>query len=406
MRGFIRFMFTLLCLFVLFNFVSAQEVDKELWEKAQKIHDDVLVIDPHAHPMIYLYATPYFLDLGNKTGRSQIDFVTMKEGGVDTVFLSMPLVNDEGSGNPSKKINDDIELIREQVKKYSDLASIASTPSDIRRIHNAGKRAVLFGIEYPGLTEGHTVMLEPYYKSGVRIITIAHDRIDRIAESDTDDAGESGLSQYGKEVIKEMNRLGMLIDITHCADRLQVDIVKESQMPVVASHSCVRALHDTGRNISDSILRAIAEKGGVVCISFYCGHLSKEYTKKAQKPRELFNKEREKLREELKDNPEELSKELMELEKKAFPPGVSIEVLIDHIDHAVKVAGADHVGLGSDFGGIHNPVGLETAAGYPLITYHLFKRGYSEEDIKKILGSNVLRVFEEVHQFAKGQKTQ
>lgn len=390
----------LLCIVFIFSFASTEEIDKELWEKAQKIHENAIVIDSHAHPMIYLYSTPYFLDLGNKTGKSQTDFVTMKEGGVDTVFLSMPLVNDEGSENPSKKICDDIELIRDQVEKYASVAALASTPSDIRKIHSTGKRAVLFGIEFPGSLEGHIVMLEPYYKSGVRLITLAHDESERITESDSNEAGESGLSQFGKEVVSEMNRLGMLIDITHCSDKLQMDILKESQMPVIASHSCVRALHDIGRNIPDNILKSIAKKGGVVCMTFYSGHLSKDYTEKVQKPREIFNKERERLGKELKDNPDELNKKLMELDKKIFPPGVEIEVLIDHIDHAVKVAGVDHVGLGSDFGGIHNPVGLETAAGYPLITYQLLKRGYKEEDIKKILGGNVLRVFEEVHRYA------
>jgi membrane dipeptidase len=167
----------------------------------------------------------------------------------------------------------------------------------------------------------------------------------------------------------------------------------------------VRALHSIGRNIPDDILIAIAEKGGVVCMTFYCGHLSKDYTEKVQEPREIYNKERERLSKELKDNPDELNKRLMALDKKIFPPGVDISVLIDHIDHAVKVMGVDHVGLGSDFGGIHNPVGLETAVGYPLITYHLLKRGYKEEDIKKILGDNILRVFEAVQEYAGGQKS-
>jgi membrane dipeptidase len=162
----------------------------------------------------------------------------------------------------------------------------------------------------------------------------------------------------------------------------------------------VRALHNIDRNIPDDILEAIAGKGGVICMTFYCGHLSKDYTEKVQKPREIFNREIERLSHELKNNPDELKKRLLALDKKIFPLGVSIEVLIDHIDHAVKVAGVDHVGLGSDFGGIHNPVGLETAAGYPLITYHVLKRGYSGEDIQKILGGNLLRVFEKVHRYA------
>jgi membrane dipeptidase len=400
----IRIPTVFLLMFVGISFTLAQEVDQELWEKTRKLHKEAIVIDAHAHPMIHLYMTRHFLNLGNKTGKSQTDFVTMKEGGVDTVFLSMPLSGDMGSLKPSKKIMDDIEFIHEEVEKYSHLASIASTPSDIRKIHDAGKRAVVFSIEYPGILEGHPEMLEFYYQKGVRLITIAHDKIDKIADSNTDDAGKSGLSQYGREVVSEMNRLGMLIDITHCTDRLQMDIIKESQVPIVASHSVVRALHDIERNIPDDILKAIAEKGGVVCMTFYCGHLSKEYTEKVQEPRQIFNKEREKLLKELKDDPDKLNEKLMELDKKIFPPGIDIVVLIDHIDHAVKVAGVDHVGLGSDFGGIHNPVGLETAAGYPLITYHLLKRGYKEEDIKKILGGNLLRVFEEVHKYALDKK--
>jgi membrane dipeptidase len=405
LRQYIQFFFIFLCVFLNFSFTTADEVDKEIWEKARKLHEEAIVIDAHAHPMIHLYMTSHFLDLGNKTGKSQTDFVTMKEGGVDAVFLSLPLAGDMGSESTSKEIADDIEVIRAEVEKNSHLASVASTPSDIRKIHDTGKRAVVFSIEYPGYLEGHSETLELYYQKGVRLITITHDKIERIANSDTDEAGKSGLSQYGREVVGEMNRLGMLIDVTHCTDRLQMDIIKKSEVPIIASHSDMRALHDIDRNIPDDILKAIAKKGGVVCMTFYCGHLSKEYTKSVQEPRQIFNKEQERLRKELKDNPDELNKKLIVLDNKLFPPGVDIEVLIDHIDHAVKIAGADHVGLGSDFGGIHNPVGLETAAGFPLITYHLLKRGYAEEDIKKILGGNLLRVFEEVNKYAQGQKS-
>jgi membrane dipeptidase len=401
----IKLLFVFLSMFIIFSFTNGQDVDKELWEKARKLNEEAIVIDAHAHPMIHLYQTSYFLDLGNKTGKSQTDFVTMKEGGVDTVFLSLPLAGDLGSESTSKEILDDIEVIREEVEKNSHLAAIASNPSDIRRINSACKRAVLFGIEYPGQLEGRPEKLELYYQKGVRLITLAHDKIERIADSDTDEAGKSGLSPYGKKVVGEMNRLGMLIDVTHCTDRLQTDILETSQVPIIASHSVMRALHGIERNIPDDVLKAIADKGGVVCATFYCGHLSKEYTEKVREPRQIFYKESKKLREELKDNPEELNRKLMALDKKLFPPGVNIEVLIDHIDHAVKTAGADHVGLGSDFGGIHNPIGLESAAGFPLITYHLLKRGYKDKDIKKILGGNLLRVFEEVHRYAEAQKS-
>ena len=405
MRTQIRFIIIGFFVLFLFCLAGAEEVDKDLWEKALKIHEKAIVIDAHAHPMIHLYMTSHYLNLGNKTGKSQTDFVTMKEGGVDTVFLSLPIAGDMGGQGTTKEIMEDIEVIREEVEKNSRLAAIAATPSDIRKIHEAGKRAVVLSIEYPGNLEGHPETLELYYKKGIRQITIAHDKVERIANSDKEDAGESGLSRYGREVVGEMNRLGMVIDVTHCTDRLQKDILEESEVPIIASHSVTRALHDIDRNIPDDILEAIAEKGGVVCMTFYCGHLSKEYTDKVRKPRQMFNEEQEKLREELKDDPDKLNEELMALDKKIFPPGVDIEVLIDHFDHAVKVAGIDHVGIGSDFGGIHNPIGLETAAGYPLITYHLLKRGYAEEDIIKILGGNLLRVFEEVQEFAQNRKS-
>ena len=162
MRQTVPFMYVFLFMFLMFSFTSAQEVDNEIWEKARKLHEEAFVIDAHAHPMIHLYMTSHFLDLGSKTGKSQTDFVTMKEGGVDTVFLSLPLAGDMGSESTSKEIMDDIEVIREEVEKNSHLASVASTPSDIMKIHDAGKRAIVFSIEYPGILEGHHEMLESY----------------------------------------------------------------------------------------------------------------------------------------------------------------------------------------------------------------------------------------------------
>jgi membrane dipeptidase len=246
--------------------------------------------------------------------------------------------------------------------------------------------------------EGHTVLLEAYYKMGVRLITIGHTKIDPIAETDSEDAGESGLSRFGKEVVREMNRLGMLIDITHVSDNLQLSIIEESKVPVIASHSCVRTLNDRPRELPDGILKELAKKGGAIMITFHSAHLSSEYAVRHNDAFGKFNAEKKKLEEKFKDNEAELAKQFKILIERIFSKGVDIELLIDHIDHAVKVAGIDHVGLGSDFiSGVGAPIGLETAAGYPLITYHLLKRGYKEEDIKKILGGNLLRVFYEVH---------
>jgi membrane dipeptidase len=390
-----------LILFSLCLSIQAQERDEELRKKAEQIHLDAIVIDAHAHPMttqgFLADAGPDTLDLGRKTKYSVIDFVTMKEGGLDAVFYSIPLLNDRNAGNPSKRILDDLVLLRNHIDHYSRLAEIALTPSDIRRIHKSGKRAILFGIESVDCLEGHPVLLETYHKMGVRMITLAHTKTDPIADTDTEEEGGSGLSPFGRDVIREMNRLGVLIDITHCPDNLQLSIIEESKAPVIASHSCVRALNDKPREMPDGIIRKLADKGGAIMIAFGSSHLSYEYAEKNDKAYGTFYAEKTKLEEKYKDSPAELAKQVQDLKDRTFEKGVSIDLLIDHIDHAVKVAGIDHVGLGSDtLAGVGSPVGLETAAGYPLITYRLLKRGYKAEDIKKILGENMLRVFSQI----------
>ena len=393
-------LFGLMVLFIVLS-MPAQDKDEELWKKAREIHFDAIVIDAHAHPMtsqgMMPDAVPDNLDLGKKTEYSTVDFISMKEGGLDAAFFSIPLLNNLNRGNPTKRILDDIVLMRSHVEKYSSLAEIALAPSDIRRIHNSGKRAVLFGIESQDFLEGHTVMLEAYFKMGVRMITVGHTKIDPIADTDSEEAGESGLSRFGKDVIREMNRLGMLIDITHVPDNLQLSIIEESRAPVIASHSCVRALADRPREIPDGILKELAKKGGAIMITFHSAHLSNEYAARFNEAFGKFDAEKKKLEEKFKDNMKELAEQYKILKDRIFIKGLDIESLIDHIDHAVNVAGIDHVGLGSDFiSRIGAPIGLETAAGYPLITYHLLKRGYKAEDIKKILGGNLLRIFYEV----------
>ncbi|UCC39638.1 MAG: dipeptidase [Candidatus Aminicenantes bacterium] len=379
-----------------FTLASAKKKDLKLTEKSQKIHDEAIVIDAHAHDFIYGQWTLDEFDLGRKTGKSQVDFVTMKEGGLDAMFLSLPHPGYPDRENSSKNIFDSVNRIRNQIKKYPELSELALTAADIKRIHRSGKRAVLLSIESAHPLEGQITLLETYYELGIRAINVQHSKRDPIAKPKRGNAGDSGLSEFGKKVVREMNRLGMLIDITHTADYVQLDIIKESKAPVVASHSCLRALQNIPRNIPDHILKAIAKKGGAVMITFDCGYLSSDFMARAIEANEKQEIEKKKLEKELKDDKVALDSRLKALEKKLAPERVGIEFLIDHIDHAVKTAGVDHVGIGSDFVGHPNPVGLETAQGLPLITYHLLKRGYEEEEIKKILGGNLLRIIEEV----------
>ena len=385
-------------LFLIASFTpsSAGKKDLKLWEKAKKIHDEAIVIDAHAHAFIYGEWTIDELDLGRKTGKSQVDFVTMKEGGLDAMFLSLPLPGYPDREKASENIFDSVKRIRDQIKKYPELSELAMTAADIKRIHRSGKRTVLLSIEAFHPLEGHINSLEAYHKLGIRAINVQHSKMDPIADSESNSAGDSGLSEFGKKVVREMNRLGMLIDITHTPDNLQLDIIKESNVPVVASHSCVRALQNIPRNIPDSILKTIAKNGGAVMITFDCGYLSSDFMASAIEANEKYEFEKKKLEKKFKDNKAALDSQLKALEKRLAPERVEIKLLIDHIDHAVKVAGVDHVGIGSDFVGHPNPVGLETAEGFPLITYHLLNSGFKEEEIKKIMGGNLLRIVEEV----------
>ena len=379
--------------------VAAQEKDDELWKKAQKIHNDAIVIDAHSHPMIDIFSNPVDLELGKDTYKSYINFVSMKKGGLDAFFFPTSLRDGMNEENPSKKILDDIKVIKNHVKKYSDLAEIAFTASDIKRLHNSGKRAVVLSIEYLSALEGNSELLESYHKSGVRSITLSDTEIDKIIKADKNETADN-LSDFGTRVIKEMNRLGMLIDITHVPDKLQLDIIKTSKAPVIASHSCVRALNNIPRNIPDEILEAIAEKNGAVMISFSSMHLSNGYYKKFRAVFDEYISIKRKMNEEYKKNKEELYRRRKIHDEKYLPESVDIDLLIDHIDHAVRTAGIDHVGLGSDFIRDINPVGLDTPSGYPLITFHLLKRGYNESGIKKILGGNLLRILEDVQKIS------
>jgi membrane dipeptidase len=375
---------------------NAQEQDDVLWKKARRIHDESLVVDAHAHAQMFGAPDPHALDLGHPTENSQIDFVTMKQGGLDAVFMAMPLRGEADRDNPVKGILDSIERIRQQVSQYSDLAEIALSPSDVQRIHKSGKRAVLLSTEFPGHLEGNIENVELYFRQGVRSFTVVSDQLLR---SDTGEHAD-GLSAFGRDVIKEMNRLGMVIDISHAEDPQQLAVVRESRAPVIASHSCVRALYGKPRNIPDEILKAIAQQGGVVAITFSSYHLSKVFDEQTRKAEVDYEAAKARLEKQLGGNEVELEAKLNELRSRLFPKRASIELLIDHIDHAVKIAGINHVGIGSDYGGNNIPIGLETAEDLPKITYHLLKRGYRDEDIKKILGGNLLRVLEEVQKIS------
>jgi len=378
-----------------FHLLANDNIDPELWKKAEKIHREAIVIDTHCDtPMVLRHRK---LDLGQKTDKNEVDFIRMKQGGLDAMFFAVFVSNRLDDNHPAKNALEMIDEIFLQVEKYPELAQMAFSPQDIRDIHRQGKRAILMGIENGGAIEKSPGLLRNFYRLGVRYITLTHNSNNAICDSAVDEEPKwNGLSPFGKEIVREMNRLGMLIDVSHISDKAFRDVIEVSEAPVFASHSCVRALCDAPRNMTDEMIKALAEKGGVIQINFYSAFLDEVFNRKSEETREKLKPQIEKLRETYKNDRGAFWNEMTNLAKKHGPEPPGINVLIDHIDHVVKLVGADYVGLGSDYDGAGSfPRGLEDVTGYPLITYHLLKRGYKEEDIKKILGGNFLRFFEE-----------
>jgi membrane dipeptidase len=326
---------------------------------------------------------------------------------LDAAFFAIYTPHEIDKLHPSREALEVFDTIYQQVEKYPQMAEMAFSPDDIRRIKKEDKRAILIGMENGSPVEGSLGVLRDFYRLGARYITLTHLKNNDISDSSTAKQPKwNGLSPFGKEVVKEMNRLGMIIDVSHISDKAFYDVLLTSKAPVIASHSCVRALCDIHRNMSDDMIKALAQKGGVIQINFYSAFLDCNYNKKSEQIGKIVEPKIKKIKRKYHGNIKKIMEEINALWEKYPIPAPDIEVLIDHIDHAVKLVGADNVGLGSDFDGAGGyPKGLENVTGFPLITYHLLKRGYSEDDITKILGGNFLRVFDQVTKVSNEMKS-
>ena len=373
-----------------------EAIDAKLWEKALKITREAIVVDTHCDTPMKMLETG--LDIGHRTDKSEVDLIRMKEGEVSAAFFAIFSPNDSDQKNPSRKVLEMIDEIYQQAEKYPNLAEMAFSPEDILSIHQKDKRAMLIGIENGGACEGSLRLLRDYYRLGVRYVTLTHRNNNDICDSSTEEKPRwNGLSNFGKEVVKEMNRLGMIIDVSHISDKSFYDVLELSTAPVMASHSCVRALCNVPRNMSDDMIKALAKKGGVIQINMFSGFLDYHFYQKAEAVRRKMKPESDVLKEKYKNDPVGYTTAVIDLWKSQAPPPPPIDTLINHIDYVVKLVGADYVGLGSDFDGAGSfPEGIKDISNFPLITYHLLKRGYSEENIKKILGGNFMRVFKQV----------
>jgi membrane dipeptidase len=298
-----------------------------------------------------------------------------------------------------------IAAVREQLSAHPKDLALATTAAEVRAAHKRGKIAALLGVEGGHMINSNLDVLRNFASLGVRYMTLTHSGNDEWADSSTDTPAHNGLTDFGKDVVREMNRLGIIVDISHVSDKTFYDALEVSKAPMIASHSSSRALCDAPRNMSDRMMKDLAAKGGVVQINYHVGFLSQEF-RNAEKANPEINKAiGEEVQKRCGDDEacqllegDRLTREYVERGKL---PRVDWKKIIEHIDHTVKVAGVDHVGLGSDFDGANMPYGMEDASRLPKITDALLKKGYSEDDVKKILGENTLRVMAEVERVSR-----
>ena len=337
-----------------------------LWAEALRIHYDAIVTDGHIDTPSLMLDDGY--DFGERhrprAGDYHVDLPKMIEGGLDAPFFSIYV--SRSYGETPEATDRAFAMLNEAKRQIAALdgAEMAYSADDVTRIAQSGEKAILMGLEGGHALQGSVEVLERLAEAGIRYVTLTHTNTNGWADSSGDEPRWNGLNETGRELVRAMNRLGVLVDLSHVSDSTFYDALDVTGAPVILSHSSVRALNDHVRNVTDEMLRALAENGGVIMINFYSKYIAQN------------------------GNP------------------ATLDDILDHIDHAVQIAGADHVGLGSDFDGVpFLPEGMEDVTRLPYITYGLLKRGYAEEDIRKILGGNTLRVLAEAERVAATLRT-
>jgi len=377
--------------------------DDSISPQARRLHFSSIVVDTHDDTTQRFFSNDF--DLGKRNSTGHIDIPRMREGGLNAIFFSI-WIDGRTMGPPAvQQALDQIDAIQQNVRKYSKDLAFARTAADVRRAHKQGKIAVLMGIEGGHMLGNDIRMVRIYSDLGVRYMTLSHFYNDEWADSSTDKPVHNGLTDYGKEIVREMNRTGMLVDISHVSDKTFYDALAVSRAPLIASHSSCRALCNHPRDMTDDMIKALGEKGGVIQINYEKSFIDQAYKDARDKEAGGVVNVFEQIQKECGKDQECFTRKMAEQEKQATAEGklphVSWERIIDHIDHAVKLVGADHVGLGSDFDGASMPDGMDDVTHIPQITDALLKKGYSESDIRKILGENTLRVLAAAEQVSR-----
>ncbi len=376
--------------------------------RARAIHDSAIVIDTHADTPQRFVDEDFDIGSTDPNDIGHISLDKARAGNLGAEFFSIWVDPATNEGHFARRTLDLIDSVYEQAEHHPDRMMMAFSVADIQRAHKQKKLAALMGIEGGHSIENDIRLLRDYYRLGVRYMTLSWSNTNEWADSsgDINDPKvehHNGLTDFGKQVVLEMNRLGMMVDISHVADKTFWDTIATTKAPVIASHSSARALVDAPRNMTDDMLRAVAKNGGVVQVTFFDGFVDQKYLDalKAQSKDQQAAVDAFLAKRKAEGKPANYTEvDHIEREWMAKVPRPPLSSLIDHIDHVAKVAGVDHVGLGSDFDGVSGatPLGMDSAADLPKITQALLDRGYSAQDIHKILGGNLLRVFKQVEQ--------
>lgn len=374
-------------------------------QKAAKIHSKVFTIDSHTDTPLKFVNDDFDLGVEHnaREGGGKIDIPRMEKGGLDAAFFAVFIGQNErdslGNINAFNKADEIFDATLEAVKPYTEKAEIALTPEQGYMLEKQNKRAIYIGIEN-GYPIGNNIdNIDYFYKRGARYITLVHTKNNDIADSSTDkkEPEHNGLSEFGERVVERMNELGIMIDVSHASDSAFYDIIKITKHPVIASHSCARAICDNPRNFTDDMLKTIAKNGGVVQMCILSDYVKVvPQTAERDSAKKAFRAKHSDWSKYTKEQRKEGIKDWYQLDVD-FPPNLAtVSDVVDHIDHMIKIAGIDHVGIGTDFDGGGGVADCFDSSEMGNITLELVKRGYTENEIRKIWGANLMRVFAEV----------
>ncbi len=402
----------ILALFSLSSAALAQTMpkgaDPQLWARALQIHRRAIVVDGHNDiptPMFeqdYDLATPSTGKFHDDGDPFHSDLSRFKASGITGEFFSIYVSGDLfRTGGAMRRAMDLIDVTYRATEKYPDQLMQCTTAADIRLAKKHGKMCVLMGIEGGYAIENSLGALREFYRLGVRYMTLTHNVTHDWADAHNDTPKNNGLSDFGKEVVREMNRLGMFIDISHVSEKVMNDVLDISTAPIIASHSSARALSDHTRNVSDAVLKRVAKNGGVIMVNFYPSFLDARTNKEENERAARLKPQIDALKEKYKDDKlafNEAERKLLAENPIFVTPYTTI---VDHIDHIKQVAGIDNVGIGSDFDGVpFLPAGMSGSEDLVLVTYEMLRRGYTETEIRKVLGENLLRAMTQMEMVA------